>query len=486
MQSNLKQKTIKGLFWKYAERVSAQLVSTIVAIILARILEPSHYGVIAIVNVFISICNVFVDTGLGESLVQKKDADDLDFSSIFYVNVFFAVFLYLCIFISAPYISKFYGKEYRELTSILRVMGLRLIFASVNSIQNAKISREMAFRKYFWVTLYGTVLSSFVGIFMAYHGFGAWALVAQYMTNSFVDTIMLLIFVRWMPKRVFSLQRVKPLFQYGWRILFSALISTLYNELRNLLIGKKYSAADLAFYSKGDTYPKLVVKNLNTAIASVLFPVFSKVQDDKSAVRNILSKSVKTSSYILFPAMLGLALVAKPFVTLLLTDKWLPCVPYLQMICFVYAIMPLSQENLQCMVSLGGSLRYLQTSILKKTVGILTLVFVFQISIFWVTLSQIFLTFFEYVVDSSIAGKEIEYGFWLQIQDIMPNIINTAIMGIVIFFIGSILSGGSCWVQLFMQVSCGIVVYLLLSIITHNESFIYIMNTCKNVVLKMI
>lgn len=459
-------------------------MSTIVSIILARILAPSHYGVIAIVNVFITICNVFVVTGLGSSLIQKKDADELDFSSIFYLNILFSIILYAIIFMLAPLISEFYGNRYPELTNILRVMGLRLIFAAANSIQNAKVSRDLAFKKYFWVTLIGTVVSAFVGISMAYRGFGVWALVAQYMTNSIVDTIMLLIFGRWIPKRMFSLQRVKPLFQYGWRLLFSALITTLYDELRNLLIGKKYSAEDLAYYSKGNTYPKLVVANLNSAIISVLFPVFSKVQDDKRTVRNILSKSVKISSYILFPVMTGLAVVANPFIKVLLTDKWLPCVPYLQMICCVYAIMPLSQVNLHCLLSLGESSRYLKISILKRTVGVFVLLMVFRINVFWIAFSQIVSTIFDYIIDSYTIGKSIEYGFGLQMKDILSNIVNTAIMGTIVFFAGGILSRYSCWLQLFIQICIGAGVYILLSIVTRNETFYYILNIINSVIKK--
>lgn len=484
MQTNLKQKTISGLIWKYAESISAQLVTTVVSIILARMLDPVHYGVIAIVNIFITLCNVFVETGLGQSLVQKKDADDLDFSSIFYVNVFLAIFLYTVIFISAPFISKFYGNEYYGLTNILRIMGLRIILASVNSIQNAKISRNLAFKKSFWVTLFGTVLSSFVGIFMAYSGFGTWALVAQYMTNSFIDTIMLLVFVRWIPKKMFSLERVKPLFQYGWKFLFSEFLTTLYNEIRSLLIGKVYSAEDLVFYSKGDAYPKLVVKSLNSAISTVLFPVFATVQNDRKTVCNILSRSLKTSSYIFFSSMTGLALVSEPFISILLTDKWLPCVPYLQIMCFAYAIMPLCQENVQCLVSLGESSLYLKIGILKKLIGILTLIVVFRINVLWIALSQVFIVVLEYMINAFTIGKKIGYGFILQIKDILPNIIITAVMGIIVFIIGAALRGCSSWIQLILQIFCGMLTFILISFVTRNETFYYILNIVKSMIFR--
>lgn len=479
-QDNLKKKTLSGVAWKFAERIGAQGVTTIVSIILARILDPSHYGVIALVNVFITICNVFVVTGLGESLIQKKDADDLDFSSIFYVNVGFSIVLYALLFFLAPTISDFYENQYSQLVLIIRVMGIRLIFAAINSIQSAKISKEMNFRKYFWVTLIGTIASAIVGISMALSGFGVWALVAQYMTNTIVNTLTLFIFDRWLPKLKFSFKRAVPLFKYGWKVLASSLIYTLYNECRELIIGKVYSSKDLAFYSKGQTYPKLITNNLRSAITSVTFPMFSKIQDDKGATSAALSRTISLTSYIILPAMIGFAMVAELFVKVLLTEKWLPSVPYLQVVCLIYAVSAIQTPKLQCLNAHGYSDVYLKTSIFKKIYGVLILLCVFKISVFWIVLSGLIAALLDALVDSLILQKYIGYSIVKQTKDVLLNLMSSLAMAVCLFICGKLLSGINSLVALLIQIAIGIIVYVVVSIISQNDSFNYILNILRN------
>lgn len=471
MDKGLKKQVVTGVAWKYAERMLAQIISTVVAIVLARILDPAHYGIISIVNVFITICNVFVVCGLGESLVQKKDADELDFSSIFYINVGLSIILYLILFICAPMIERFYGDSYSDLALIIRIMGLRLILAAVNSIQNARVSREMDFKKYFWVTLFGTLLSAFVGIYMAVSGFGVWALVAQYMTNSTVDTVMLFIFVKWRPHLMFSLKRAKPLIKYGSRIVAVSAIDTVYDELRSLIIGKKYSADDLAFYTKGETYPKLVVNNFNSALASVLFPAFSKVQDDREAMKRLLKRSITTSSYIIFPAMIGLFVVAEQFVSVLLTDKWLPCVPYLRMMCVVFMLKPMAQPSNQCLTASGNSGLYAKTGLIKKVFGVALLLLSFKYGVIWIAVTQVISNIFDYVVSVITGGRIIQYGIKQQLRDLMPHFIMAVIMGGVVWCVGKLLNGCQSLYILIIEILVGIIVYIVASVITKDETF---------------
>lgn len=479
MQENIKKNAVSGVVWMYGERIVAQVVSLVVATIIARILDPEHYGIIAIANVFITICNAFVVTGLGESLVQKKDSDELDFSSIFYVNISLAIILYAIVFVSAPLISSFYDGKYPELVSVSRVMGLRLIIAAINSVQRAKVSKEMSFQKFFWVTLFGTIVSAVVGIVMAYRGFGVWALVAQYMTNSTIDTVMLFLFIRWIPKLQFSMQRVKPLVKYGWKILASSLLSTVYNELRSLLIGKRYMSQDLAFYEKGNTYPKIIVNNLNSAISSVLFPVMSKIQDDTEAVRSVLRKALKATSFLVFPAIAGLALVAEPLVRLLLTEKWLPAVPYLQMMCVVYAILPLSQANLQCITSQGHSAKYLWITFVKRGLGIALLAAVFRISVKWIAISQLTSSVIDYFIDMMACGKYIRYSVWTQLKDLLPNFVLTLVMGSSVWLIGCLLSNVGDLVCVVCQAAVGVAVYALGASIFKIETYCYFKHWIK-------
>lgn len=268
---------IKNMSWKFAERITAQIVTFIVSIVLARILEPSDYGVISLVTVFITIANVFVSDGLGSALIQKKEVDLLDFSSALYFNVAFSSLLYAILFAVAPFISKFFGNGYEILSPILRVLGLRIIIAAINSIQQAYVSREMIFEKFFFATFFGTIVSAIVGILMAYFGYGAWALVGQYLTNTTIDTIVLAIVLNKKPAIAFSIKRVRALFNYGIKILGSGLLIAVYTEVRSFIIGKVYSSSDLAYYDKARQFPNLIVNNVVSTISAVLFPKMSKV-----------------------------------------------------------------------------------------------------------------------------------------------------------------------------------------------------------------
>ena len=271
---------ITNFFWRFLERCGAQGVTFIVSIVLARLLDPTVYGTVALVTIFTTIMQVFVDSGMGNALIQKKDADDLDFSSVFYFNMAMCSALYLIMFFAAPLIASFYRMP--ELTAIVRVLSFVVVISGVKNVQQAYVSRHLMFKRFFFSTLGGTIGAAVIGIAMAYLGFGVWALVAQMLFNAAVDTTILWITVKWRPKKMFSFQRLKSLFSYGWKLLASSLIDTVYNDLRQLIIGKKYSSGDLAYYNQGKKFPQLIVTNINTSIDSVLLPTMSKAQDEQS------------------------------------------------------------------------------------------------------------------------------------------------------------------------------------------------------------
>lgn len=305
--------TITNYIWRFAERCGAQLVTFIVSIVLARLLAPEDYGVIALVTVFTTILQVFIDSGLGTALIQKKNADDLDFSSVFYFNLIVCLALYGAMFLAAPFIARFYNNPIY--VPLVRVLSLTLIISGVKGIQQSYVSKHMLFKRFF-STLGGTLVSAFVGISLAYAGFGVWALVAQYLCNTAIDTMILWITVPWRPKFIFSWSRLKGLLSYGWKLLASSLLDTGYSNLRSLLIGKIYSSSDLAFYNQGDKFPNVIVSNINTSIDSVLLPTMSDVQDNHIAVKNMTRRAIMTSIYIMAPLMMGLAFCAEPIVRL--------------------------------------------------------------------------------------------------------------------------------------------------------------------------
>lgn len=481
MARGLGKKAINAAGWKFAERILAQGISTVVGIVLARILDPEHYGVIAIVNVFITFCNVFVVTGLPEALIQKKDADETDFSSVFYLNLGIAIILYVILSLCAPFIADFYGEGYEQLVPVIRIMGIRLIFGAINSIQHARIARDLAFKKYFFVTLTGTLISAVVGISMAYLGFGVYALVAQYMTNTTIDTIMLFVFVRWHPKKAFSIKCVKRLGGYGIRLLIVSLVTTIINELEQLFIGKAYTSEDLAFYSKGNTYPKLLVNNVSTAISSTIFPLISKVQDDKTKVRYYASRAIRLISYIIFPLVIGLMVVAEDFVRVLLTDKWLPCVPYLQIFCVCFALDPIIITNSQCLTAQGDSKTYARITISLRIIGVGILLLSLQFGVIGIVIGKLLKTVLEYIVKTFPTKKRLSYGLIEQCKDMAPSFLGCFIMIVMVRIAYYFTIESPRLIALILQVLIGGVTYLLFSLITKNKELKIIIDMIKNI-----
>lgn len=476
MSNEIKSKVLSGLFWRFGERIAAQGVSFVVSIILARMLDPSHYGAIALVTVFITFANVFVTSSFGNSLIQKKDADNVDFSSVFYFNIILGILVYAVVFIMAPYIAGYFNMEI--LCPVLRVLGLRLIVAGANSVQHAYVSKQMLFKRFFWSTLGGTIGSAILGITMAYMGFGIWALVVQYMFNSIIDTLVLWFTVKWRPKLAFSLKRLKNLFSYGWKFLVSSLLDTGYNELRSLVIGKMYTPADLAYYNKGKNFPNLIVTNVNSSIQSVLFPAMANCQDKKEQVKSMCRRSIRTSSYIMLPLMTGLALVAEPFVKLLLTEKWLQCVPYLQIACFTFAFMPIHTANLQAIKAMGRSDIFLKLEIIKKIMGLAVLIFVAPFGVLAIAFSGILTTILSSIINSYPNRKLLNYNYFEQLKDLFNGFLPLIVMSVLVYLTGLVNIGE--FPLIVMQVIVGMISYVAVSALTKNDSFIYALEIVKS------
>lgn len=468
-------RVISGFIWRFMERVGAQLVQYVVSIVLARILDPSAYGTVALITVFTTIMQVFVDSGLGNALIQKKNADDIDFSTVFYTNIVFCLGLYSIMWFAAPSIANFYNQP--ELVPYVRVLSLTIVVSGVKNIQQAYVSRNMLFKRFFFATLAGTIGAAVLGITMALHGAGVWAIIAQQLFNLTVDTCVLWITVKWRPIKAFSFQRLKGLFSYGWKLLVSSLIDTGYNNLRQLLIGKIYSSSDLAYYNQGDKFPSVIVNNINTSIDSVLLPAMSSEQDHKDHVRNMTRRAIKTSTYIMAPLMIGLAACSKEVVALILTDKWLPCVPYLQIFCFSYMLWPLHTANLNAIKALGRSDMFLKLEIIKKCVGLTLLIITMRISVLAMALSLLVSGVSSLIINSWPNRKLLNYKVEDQIKDILPNIIMALIMGAVVLFIG--FTSLPLILRLIVQIIVGAAIYYILSKITKNDTYIYTLNLIK-------
>lgn len=470
--------TFSNFMWRFAERCGAQIVTFIVSIVLARLLTPEDYGQVALITIFIIIMQVFVDSGLGTALIQKKDADDIDFSSVFYFNLVVCLVLYSIMFVSAPFIAKFYNDV--SLIPIIRVISLTIVISGVKGIQQSYVSRNMLFKRFFYATLGGTVFSAFLGIGMAYIGAGVWAIVAQQLSNTAIDTLILWITVKWRPKKKFSWKRLKSLLSFGWKMLVSALLDTVYTNIRSLVIGKMYSSSDLAFYNQGDKLPSVIVNNINTSIDSVLLPTIAKEQEDRDRVKSMTRRAIKTSTYIMAPLMMGLAFCATPVINLILTEKWLPCVPFLQIFCITYMFYPIHTANLNAIKAMGRSDLFLRLEIAKKIIGMILLFGTMRISVMAMAYSLLVSMITSMIINSWPNRGLLKYSFKEQMIDIFPSVTLAVVMGISVSFVNKF--GFSSALTLLIQVPTGATIYLIGSMILHIDSFEYLLGIIKSFV----
>lgn len=480
MNKTNKNSVISNFFWRFGERCGAQGVKLLVELVLARILLPEDYGLIALVTVFIQILNVFVDSGLGNALIQKKDADDLDFSTVFYFNIVWCVILYTILFVIAPIVASFYGKS--EFALVLRVLGIQIIISGIKNVQQAYVARTMQFKRFFYATLTGTLGAAVVGIIMAYQGFGVWALVAQQLFNVLVDTIVLWSTVKWRPKKEFSFSRLRILFNFGWKLLASSLLETVYTEIRQLIIGKLYSSSSLAYYNRGKQFPNLIVTNVNTSIDSVLLPTMSKEQDDKSRVKNMTRRSIQVSSYVMAPLMIGLACCANSVVTIVLTEKWLPCVFFLRIFCITYMFYPIHTANLNAIKAMGRSDLFLKLEIEKKIVGMVLLLSTMFISVEAMAYSLLVSTLLSMLINSMPNKQLLSYSFFEQIKDILPSILLALSMGGIVYLIGYVKL--PMFLLLIIQIGAGSVYYIIGSEILKIEAYKYLKDILKDILKK--
>ena len=467
-----------GFFWRFMERCGAQGVTFVVSIVLARILDTEVYGTVALITVFTTILQVFVDSGLGNALIQKKDADDLDFSSVFYFNVVLCLVLYALIFFASPLIARFYDDL--SLVPLIRVVSLILIISGVKNIQHAYVSRHMMFRRFFFATLGGTIGAAVVGIWMARRGYGVWALVVQNLFNKTVDTLILWLAVKWRPKRMFSWQRLKGLLSYGWKLLAAKLIDTVYADLRTLIIGKVYSANDLAFYNRGKQLPGLFVTNINTSIDSVLFPTLSSQQDKVEQVRMMTRRAITVSTYLMMPIMMGIAVCSEQLVRLVLTDKWLPAVPFIRIFCFSYAFHPVHTANLNAIKAMGRSDIFLKLEIIKKLLGLAAMLITMRISVMAMAYSVLFINVVSQLINSYPNRELLGYHYKEQLRDMLPQICMSCAMGIIVYLVN--LLPIKSWEILLIQIPLGVAIYVLESKLFHVESYYYVLDIARKLI----
>lgn len=467
---------IRSFIWKLLERCSVRIVSFIVTIVLARLLLPAEYGIVALIAIFIELAEVIADGGFNTALIQKKNADNVDFSTVFFFSLSLAIVLYFILFIVAPYIAIFYNQPL--LIPVIRVLGTSLFLYSFNSVQRAYISKYMLFKKLFLSSLLAVILSGIIGIGLAYMNYGVWALVAQTILNQFFTIVIMWVTVRWRPEFVFSKERFFTLFLFGWKIFCTNFVITLFVKTRALVIGRLFSPATLAFYDKGNQFPALISDNVCGSIQAVMFPAFANVQEDRERVKAMMRRSINVSCLFMFPIMIGLITCAKPLVVLLLTDKWLGVVPFMQILCIASLFRPISIPNQQAITALGYSDITLKLELARKVIDVTLLVISCLFGALAIAWGVVAFNFICLFVNLYPNAKILNYKIREQFSDVLPMLFISMVMGGIIW--GFTFLQLSPVLTIFIQIIVGVITYLTLCWVFKIESFNYIIHIIKN------
>lgn len=467
---------ILSFLWKYLEKSSVQVVQFIITILLARILLPSEYGIVALIMVFISISQVIVDGGFNTALIQKKEADNIDFSTIFFFGILMAVLMYGVLYFTAPVIASYYKQP--DLIPVIRVMSLVLIPQSIVSVQGAHVARNLLFRKMFICSLISVIISGCIGIVMAYKGYGVWALVAQMLILQSLLAVIMSIVLKWIPEIIFSMDRLKALLDYGWKIFTANIIVAIFVNIRKLIIGKFYTPASLAYFERGDQIPNIIMANIQSSIQTVMFPVFAKEQDDRLRVKQMLRRTIKTNCFVIHPVMILLIVAAKPLVVLLLTEKWLPAATFLQIFCIANLFRPITYSNFEAIKALGYSDIALKLEVIKKILDVTLLAIAVFGGVYAIAWSVVAYDFICVFINLFPCKRLLDYGIPEQLKDEIPTLLLSLIMGGIVFWIQFI--NAPLIVILFLQGFMGAIIYLFLCRLTKEESLSYLLGLAKS------
>ena len=470
-----RKKVVVSFIWKLLERSSVQIVSFIVTIILARLLTPEDYGSIAIVMVFVNLATVFVEGGLNSALIQKKECDNTDYSTIFLFSFVVSLIIYFLLYFCAPFIANFYEKPILE--SVLRIISIILIAFSISSVQKAYLMKNMCFKELFYSNMGGLVLSAAVGIYMAYAGYGVWALVTQQIISAFSGVIFMWYIVQWRPYFLFSKEKFKTLYNFGWKVFVTNLTISLFVDIRSLIIGRIYNPSALAFFDRGKQFPYMIMDNVNSSIQSVMFPVLSNSQDKQSEVKAMMKRTVSVSSYVILPLLVGLLAGAKPLTLFLLTEKWVEIVPFIQIFCLANILMPIQSVNLVAIRALGYSGVLLKLEFIKKVLEVTILVVTVFISVKAIAWGVVIYNLLCIIINLYPSKKYVEYGFIEQMQDYLPSLFLSLTMGILIYWIQFLPVGYI--VILLLQFISGVILYVILSKLFKVNSYEYLLSLVK-------
>lgn len=467
-----KMSIFSAALWKIIEKFGTKGIQFVIQIILARILVPDDYGIVAILTVFISLSNVFIQNGFSTSLIQKKEATQADFCTAFFCSIGIAALFYLLLFVLAPLIANFY--DMYTLKNYLRVLSLVLFAGSFNSIQYAYVSRTLNFRVYTISTLIASIVSGIMGVVFAMREFGVWALIFQQLIANYLSVFILYVLVQWRVQLLFSRQSLMELFGYGWKILGSSLINSLYASIYNLVIGRVYTKEILGLYSRGQQFPLLITDNINEIVQSITLPILSQSQDNQENMKNLMYRSLTISTFIVFPAMVGLSAISYEFIHVVLGEKWLVAAPYMALLCIVYSVYPIHTMNIQCMKAMGRSDWFLKLEILKKLLEALSIAITMKMGLVPMIVGQIILSFVGIPINIWATNRLIHYGISEQLKDILPSILASVLMFGAVKMVSLIAM--PVLFKMVTEILVGVGVYATLSVFMKNSAFFYLLN----------
>lgn len=475
-KESLQHKTFTGVVWGFLEKFSTQLVTLVVGVILARLLSPSDYGLIAMAEVFVMVCQIIVDSGFGSALIRKKNRTAVDYSTVFDINVVLSFIMAILLCVSAPFIASFYHEP--MLKYIVWVNGLYLFLGAFVSIQGVKMQAEMHFKEHSKIIVYNSIIRGVISVVMALMGFGVWSLILPNLITIFTTALLYWHILHWFPGITFSLKSAKEMFSFGSKLLLSTIINTVYTNLYPMIIGKKFSSANLGYYSKANAYANLPSMTIANVIGGVAYPVLSSIQDDDERLRDVYRRILRLSAYVVFPIMIGILVLARPLIIALITEKWLTSVVYLQILCIAAMLYPIHGLNLNLLQVKGRSDLFLRLEIIKKIIGVIFIIVTIRFGLVWLCVGIVCNSFIGLFINTYYTGKLIDVGLKRQMLDLLPTIFFSVIMGGTVFVVADM------FVSTYMQISAGmligVLVYYGISVISHSEDLRYLKTILKD------
>ncbi|MEG1749737.1 MAG: lipopolysaccharide biosynthesis protein [Tannerellaceae bacterium] len=465
--TSIKQQAATSVLWSAIERFSVQGIQFVLSIVIARLLLPADYGLIAMLSIFMALAQSFIDGGFANALVQKKDRTEVDYSTVFYFNIAVSFVIYLLLYLSAPWIASFYEEE--QLSLITRVVGITLIINSFGIVQQAKLTIALDFKRQAIASLLAVLISGVVGLWMAFSGYGVWTLVYQSLLNNMLRVVLTWFFSGWWPRLSFSVSSFKVLFSFGSKLLLSSLLHTLYTNLYTLVIGKRFAAVELGYYNRAFTLAQFPSTNFTNVIVRAVYPIQCRLQDDNEQLCSIFLKYMRLACYLIFPVMIGLCALAEPLVRLLLTEKWLPAVPLLQILCIAYMWDPIMKINHNMLNVKGRSDYFLYAEIIKKAVALLILFATIPFGVKVMCLGLVLYAFADMIVIIYYTRKLTNIGWLRQLRELTPVLVLSFSMGVLVYGV-SLLSIRPA-IQLTIGALVGVSYYLVVSYLFRYREF---------------